>query len=172
MRTLAENLECRAKHHRHLGQANYGAVVLVFLVAVGSSVVATFVVRTRATWLPFITGLPALALLVNGFFRFEQKSVWHFERAPNWTRSIGRLRSAIWMRTLQLTGGPRWIKKWTRNGQDSVHFHQAAQQQDEQARNKAQAIRPGVVRNRLLRSYSALPSSKLATGFGVTQESQ
>jgi hypothetical protein len=81
MRDLSDELRSRARHYRHLGQANFAGAVTAFLGALGTSTLATVFARQGATWLPWIAALPGVIVLMNGYFKFDVKSLWHFEKS-------------------------------------------------------------------------------------------
>lgn len=81
MKNISEDLRSRARHYRHLGQVNYAGAVVLFLSAIATSTLATIYARQGAAWLPWVAAAPGMIVAINSSFKFELKSLWHFEKS-------------------------------------------------------------------------------------------
>jgi hypothetical protein len=83
MTDLIDSLARTVRHYRVLAVLNYVATSCLFLIAVLSSGIATLLAATKteaATLVATLAGMPAIVILVNNTFRFEPKSLWHFQK--------------------------------------------------------------------------------------------
>jgi hypothetical protein len=57
----------------------------MFLAALGASGLATFlashITMSMSPWLPVLTAAPGIIVLAHGYFNFERKALWHFEKS-------------------------------------------------------------------------------------------
>jgi hypothetical protein len=80
-----QDLESAVKHYRCLAIVNYVVVFVTLLASVSASSVAAIIAaedqhNISPTCLAILAGLPAAILLINNAFKFETKSLWHFEK--------------------------------------------------------------------------------------------
>jgi hypothetical protein len=80
-----QDLESAVKHYRRLAIVNYVVVFVTLLASVSASFFAAIIaaednIRISHMCLAVLAGLPAVILLINNAFKFETKSLWHFEK--------------------------------------------------------------------------------------------
>jgi hypothetical protein len=83
MTELTSRLLFEVTHHKSLWRANFAAAAILFLAAIASSALATIfaATNTHGTLLPWLTAIPGVILLINNYFKFGDRYVWHFNKS-------------------------------------------------------------------------------------------
>ena len=79
---------------RRLARRNYLAAYTLFVLALASTVAATFVsASTSPPWLrALVTAIPGVVVLVHGTLKFQQKSRWYWNRVRKFEALVRKVK--------------------------------------------------------------------------------
>ena len=81
---FTDKLSRRAASYRRWSKLNYGTAYTATVIAILASFFASLTALTTklpSGWVAFLAGLPALMLILNNSFRYQERAFWHSKKA-------------------------------------------------------------------------------------------